>query len=925
MQYEFTERREYVKTIEFFNTNPLVNVEKITYFKEAEVTGTFVKKEFRYSFDNSTWTNWNTLSQPNLTAIQFRDNPNFYLQVRYNRQGITTGNIKKWYLIYQSKTPTPPVPPSDASIDADTLGGEPPSYYLNVANHYGPYTSIILENVIDPSAIGTYFTRSDTSIGTTFTLRSIKGEKGISVTNQSGVIVIDGSSLQDNISSLDLSINSLYNELANVDASLDDLYTKFNSIESSIANRDSSINYLLTWNSVQDASISRIDGSLNIIFPRLDSIDSSISEIKTDLTNIEASILRIDTEQSIQDASIVDLRNNLVVSDASIIANTQTNAIQDASILKLDASQNIIYPKVISNETSIGTLTFDVSLITNSINFLTNWNTTQDGSIVNLRNTLVIVESSAGNLTVWNTIQDGSIIDLRSRIDSLDSSVIRIDGSINTIFTTLLGLDSSVIYNQQVNLTQDASIIIINSKLSVHDASIGSLTNWQISQDASIVQINTSISGLDASIQRIDSSLSDIYDKFVISDASIVNLRNRLNVVDNSISYINVWNIAQDASIVDLRNWNIAQDASITSIKNDISIIEASIAALEDNEVINVGDGSISVYSGTDTSGNILLKTIKQIGPVVITEDSSTILVDSSIVKIYDTNLDSSIENYIPVGGVRSGDTVSEYKDQTYTEILDKIMFPQFDPSFVGPSIPSFERTGNAYYEVDYNASIIFTTTFDRGLIYLNNTTQDFRSGLPETYHYLGPGIEGDVSSNSLTDVHASNIDMSIGIHTWEVYVTYNEGPQPLDSHGNNYGTPLPSQDTSIVTLTAEGVYPLFATSSVISIMAKQTLVSMLNGDDIEIELAPETGGNKQRFDIPNAWANYPTFRSLHGIETFADFSNSWEYEGGSEANSLTFWDVSTSTQSVQGNTVNYISYTYNGIDRGRIKIRLKF
>ena len=144
MQYQFNERFEYVKTIEFLNSNPLLNVERVRYFKEEGVTGTFIKKEFRYSFDNSVWTNWNTLTQANLSGIQFRDNPNFWLQVKYTRTGIGSGNIQRWYLFYDSGTPTPPVPPPDASIDADTLGGEPPSYYLDRTNHFGPYLDLIV-------------------------------------------------------------------------------------------------------------------------------------------------------------------------------------------------------------------------------------------------------------------------------------------------------------------------------------------------------------------------------------------------------------------------------------------------------------------------------------------------------------------------------------------------------------------------------------------------------------------------------------------------------------------------------------------------------------------------------------------------------------------------------------------------------------
>ena len=185
MQYQFNERYEQVKSIEFRNTSPLspLHIEQIRYFKEDGVTGTFTKKEFRYSWDNATWTNWNTLTQGNLSAIQFRDQPDFYLQVKYSRVGIASGNILRWYLYYDSAIPTPPVPDPSIIIDADTLKGEGPEYYLDRANHTGPYTDLNISNVVDGSTAGVYSHRVDTSLGTEFFFKRIEGVQDIIVTD----------------------------------------------------------------------------------------------------------------------------------------------------------------------------------------------------------------------------------------------------------------------------------------------------------------------------------------------------------------------------------------------------------------------------------------------------------------------------------------------------------------------------------------------------------------------------------------------------------------------------------------------------------------------------------------------------------------------------------------------------------------------
>jgi len=192
MQFQLR-RYEYVKSIEFKNSNPLLNVERIRYFKEDGLTGTFTSKEFKYSWDNVTWTNWNTLTQQAVANIQFRDNLNFWIHIRYSRNGIGNGDIKRSYIFYDSTTPTPPGP-VDASIDADYLQGEGPKYYLDRTNHFGPYTDLVVSNVVDGSAVGVYYGRTDSSLGTELFFKRLEGIGGISVSeSSSGIITIDGS------------------------------------------------------------------------------------------------------------------------------------------------------------------------------------------------------------------------------------------------------------------------------------------------------------------------------------------------------------------------------------------------------------------------------------------------------------------------------------------------------------------------------------------------------------------------------------------------------------------------------------------------------------------------------------------------------------------------------------------------------------
>src|SRR5690606_15991849 len=104
--------------------------------------------------------------------------------------------------------------------------------------------------------------------------------------------------------------------------------------------------------------------------------------------------------------------------------------------------------------------------------------------------------------------------------------------------------------------------------------------------------------------------------------------------------------------------------------------------------------------------------------------------------------------------------------------------------------------------------------------------------------------------------------------------VTYLTGPQPKDSSGADYQTGLAGGTSPVQTASFEGVYPLFATTSSITALTKQALYSMLSGNNIELNLTAETGGNKQKFEVPAAWINS---RPLTAVQYFNTVSNQYD------------------------------------------------
>ena len=266
----------------------------------------------------------------------------------------------------------------------------------------------------------------------------------------------------------------------------------------------------------------------------------------------------------------------------------------------------------------------------------------------------------------------------------------------------------------------------------------------------------------------------------------------------------------------------------------------------------------------------------------------------------------------VTVGGIEKGDNFF-VNGKTFSEVMYAMFYPVIYPSLIDPS-HSVSADVVSLYEIDDDINVDITTTFDRGAIMLDGSKQNDRSGAPTQYNYTGPQLPATVPSTSDSNLaQIGSYVVPLGYTTWTSSVSYSEGPQPVDSYGNPYGSPYPAGTTSAIAVRIEGVYPLFATTVDVLTMTKQALVSMITGNYIELDLATEVGG-KQSFEIPADWG-----RPLQDIETYNEFSGKWESTG------LSKWGVSNTTETIQSNIVSYKKYTYIGSDRGAVRIRLIF
>lgn len=338
--------------------------------------------------------------------------------------------------------------------------------------------------------------------------------------------------------------------------------------------------------------------------------------------------------------------------------------------------------------------------------------------------------------------------------------------------------------------------------------------------------------------------------------------------------------------------------------------------------VQNVGGGA-GVYSGT-SGATMLFRSIVGSGDTTVLQSGSTIVIGSTG---GGTTYDLASPAAICVGGICAGTPLT---GKTAFELFEELLVPElFQTLVTAPTCSISLSPATNLFEIGCSVSFNVIGSFTRGCqcpAYCGCSV--FRVGAPNTYIFCGAQIAGSYACTSLSATQSvSSYIVSAGTATWGVCIAYDAGECPVGSKGtpNSNVACCPAATSSVVTTSIVGAYPIWATTETIGTLTKQTLQNMSTANNILISLVAESGGNKQKFEIPCAWLGAPTIRPLVGVCQWNTVSSQWEYPGGSAETSLALWTPSSASETVQGNSVGYCQYTYNGVDRSAVCIRLVF
>lgn len=303
------------------------------------------------------------------------------------------------------------------------------------------------------------------------------------------------------------------------------------------------------------------------------------------------------------------------------------------------------------------------------------------------------------------------------------------------------------------------------------------------------------------------------------------------------------------------------------------------------------------LVNGTSYSGGVSAVSIEGTTLKITMIDGSSKTVDLAEILKYKSALADDIATVNVLGGIPAGTTVAQLKNKTFSQLFDELIFPTVNPIFEVPTAslslkstsitPTIQEVGTTGASVPVAAS--FNTGYNAGAIKIAGVKKQNRGGALD-------------SANSFIYINNTPTNKTFptkipeGAITYKYRATYQQGPQPLDSKGNNYQTPLPAGTIDSAAVTIYGVYPYFTNKDNNEAFAKLALTIY---NTLSVVKFKAEGPNKHTFKIP---AKY----TLTKVELLNTLSGKYENYG------IDKFTKTTENIEVQGKQVSYAVYTRN-------------
>lgn len=303
------------------------------------------------------------------------------------------------------------------------------------------------------------------------------------------------------------------------------------------------------------------------------------------------------------------------------------------------------------------------------------------------------------------------------------------------------------------------------------------------------------------------------------------------------------------------------------------------------------------LVNGTSYSGGINAVSINGTTLKITMIDGSSKTVDLVEILKYKSALSDNIATVNALGGIPAGTTVAQLKNKTFSQLFDDLIFPTIYPTFEQPTAslslkststtPTVQEVGTTGASVPVAAS--FNTGYNPGAIKIAGVKKQNNAGA------LDSGSSFIYINNTPTN-KTFPTKIPEGTITYKYRAAFQQGPQPLDSKGNNYKTPFPAGTVDSGAVTIYGVYPYFTNKDNNAAFAKLALTVYNNLSAVKFKAE---GPNKHAFKLPVKY-------TLTKVELLNTLSGKYENYGTDK------FTKTTENIEVQGKQVEYAVYTRN-------------
>ena len=243
----------------------------------------------------------------------------------------------------------------------------------------------------------------------------------------------------------------------------------------------------------------------------------------------------------------------------------------------------------------------------------------------------------------------------------------------------------------------------------------------------------------------------------------------------------------------------------------------------------------------------------------------------------------------VKIGGIEVGENFVA-PGYTMQQMWDKLLYPELEGILTAPTLTMIlkgdgdatitSNTSKPLYEIGAIISNLYLDgVFDRGSIDPQyDSTSPFRSGLPNTWTFIG---EGGLNDNFTPDTDISktssqiNYTVPIGQKDWTGTIYYDAGVQPKTNKGNDFDSFLSAGDIGYAR-SIIGVYPVYATTVDHATLTKQALVNIAGPNKVTVSMVPDQGtqgGNKQTFQFASVYGDITL------IEQYNTVSETWQLQ----------------------------------------------